>query len=192
MDEIAQKLRRASQIAAAHRRVVVITRHRMPAGGADFRQMIHRHSPVLNHREYLWDDLAGLAHQHNVANGNLLFVDKILIVQHRAGNGRACQRDRLKHRSRGQHAGAPHLDLNIQERRRLFLRRVFICNCPARKFCGLAESFSICKAIYFYNGAVDIIGIFTPVFPDAFDCFEHRFNVCDRLPRLDGVKALRL
>lgn len=107
MNQVAQKLCRTGEILAADRRIVPITGNGLPAGGTAVREMINRVSAVPGHREHLRDNLPGLAHPNDVSDGDLLFIDKILIVKHRAGNGRSGEADRLKNRRGGQGAGAP-------------------------------------------------------------------------------------
>ena len=79
---------------------VLISFHRSPAhrtdrwqkvGACSFRTLLH------NDRQNLWYDLPCFPNQNCVANANILFRNKILIMQSRAGHRSTGEPDRLQY-----------------------------------------------------------------------------------------------
>ena len=89
---------------------------------------------VRHHPHHLGDDISGLAQHHPIADGQLLFVNEIFIMQGGAADGGTGQGDRLEQTGRRQHTGAPDVYLHIQQGGFLFLRRVFIGHGPFGEF----------------------------------------------------------
>ena len=143
MDEIAHQLRRTLDVWAVDGSLSFLADHPCVAGRAKLRQAIDRLPAVLCDGDHLRDDVACLAHDDFIADGNLLFVNEVLVVQHRTADGGACQLNRLKNGSRCQRTGSSHLNLHIQQGGNLFLRRVFKGDCPFRKLCSCAQLFAL-------------------------------------------------
>ena len=108
-------------------------------------------------RQHLRNDIARLAHADHIPDTNILFRDKLLIMQNRTRNARSRKRNRLKDRNRRQHARAPHLNINRKQLRDLLLRREFVGNCPFRVFRRCTQRRALRKRIHLDDHAVNII-----------------------------------
>ena len=67
---------------------------------------------VMGNTDHFRDDITRLAHLNGIADAKAELMDKILIVQGRAGNGSTRQKDRVKAGRRGKNTGAANCDLN--------------------------------------------------------------------------------
>ena len=134
MDQVPQRLGRAFGVDAAEGYFVVQVDHRRAAGGADMGHPIGL-GPlgVADHADHLGDDLPGLAHLDGVADAQAQLLDDLPVVEGGPGNGGARQQDRLKRGGGSQHAGAAHVDLDIQQAGLLDLWRIFEGNGPPGK-----------------------------------------------------------
>ena len=92
MGQVAQQLSGALRPGAAGVGPVLVPFHRGSADRADLGQEVGLRplGPLLPyHRQHLGDDLPRLAHQDGVPNADVLFGDKVLVVESGVGDGGA-------------------------------------------------------------------------------------------------------
>ena len=91
----------------------------------------------------------------------------------RPADGGARQLNRLKDSGRSQRAGAPHLDLHIQQGGDLLLRRILKGDRPFGEFCRRTQQVALGKIVHLDDGAVDVKAVGSPTLadlPDLLDC----------------------
>ena len=124
-------LRRADEAAgaAAHDigaagRLVGLAHGVAAAGRADLRHLegLGALGPLVeDDAHHLRDDVAGAAHDHRVADADVLAGDLVLVVQRGVGDDDAADGHRLELGGRRQRAGAADLDLDVEQARRRLL-----------------------------------------------------------------------
>ena len=122
---------------AADGRTVLVSDNRRAAHGAELGKAVGLGvlwPEVPEDLYHLGDDLTGLLQDHRIADTDVLFLNKILIVQSGVGNCSARQTHRLHHYLGGQHPRPAHLDHDLQHTAGLLLRRVLVGNGPAGTF----------------------------------------------------------
>ena len=87
-------------------------------------------------------DVAGFADDDSVADADVFFTNEILVVQGRAADGGPGKKGRFKNAGGCKHAGSADIDFDIKKCGFLLFGRIFICQRPARIFCGGTESLS--------------------------------------------------
>ncbi len=189
MDQIAQQLRWAVGVDADHSGRVLLAHRVGTARRADRRDAVDLAAAVLHHRAHLGDDLPRLAHQDGIAHSDPLFVDKILVVQRRAADGGACQRDRFKQRGWGEYTGAADVDFDGEQLGRFLFRRIFERDRPFGVFCGGAEQFPLGKIVHLDYRTVDLISVAIPVLPDLADAGDHIADLAVTLVTGDHMKS---
>ena len=144
--QMAQPLGGTLRTGAANVGAVLVPCHRRSADRACGGQEI-RFGPLraflLEHRDDLRDDLPRLLDQHCVANADILFGDKILVVQGGVGDGGACKANRLYNCLGRKHPGPANLDHNVLHHALLLLRRILEGGGPAGKFRGGTQLLSV-------------------------------------------------
>ena len=117
MDDIAQCLCRALGVNTAQSCFILQMNDWCTAGGADRGHLIGLCILcVIGNTDHFRDDITRLAHLNGIADAKAELMDKILIVQGRAGNGSTRQKDRVKTGRRGKNTGAANCDLNAAQR----------------------------------------------------------------------------
>ena len=146
MGQVAQQLGGALRPGTADVGPVLVPGHRRPAHRADGGQQVGD-SPLgallLHHGHNLRDDLPRLLHDHPVPDADILFRNKVLVVEGGVGDGGARQPDGGNHRLGGEHPGAAHLNHDVLHHALLLLRRVLVSRRPAGKFGGLSQRLTL-------------------------------------------------
>ena len=158
MDQITQSLGRTIGIHTAQVGLLCLTDNRHAARRANRRQTIRCSTTVGCHTHHFGNDVTSLAHHNRITNGQLLFIDKVLVVQSRAANRGTGQCYRIKHARGSQHTGATHVNFHVTQNRLFLLGRILISDCPFREFTSRTKGFSVCKAIHLHNRSVDVKG----------------------------------
>ena len=157
--QMTHKLCGAGCVCAARRSLLLVAEYRRAADRTEFRHdkrgAVRTSRGQIDARK-LGDDVARLADEDHIAHADVLRRDVILIVQRCAGNQRARDRDRIKHRIRRQNAGTADADEDIQKLCAFFLRRIFECHRPARRLRGFAEDRARGNRVDLYDRTVDI------------------------------------
>ena len=173
----AGELRRAGTVGASPRRaLVLIAENRLPAGGADGGEAevtLLAVSLFGDGAHHLRDDVSRFLHDNGVPDVDVTLPDEVLVMQRRAGNGGSRQTHRRQNCGGGQHAGAPHGNLHVQQFGFFLLGREFVSHRPFRGVGALAEYRAVGKAVDLDDHAVNVIGqgiAQCPDFPDL--CFD--------------------
>ena len=95
-------------------------------------------------------------------------------MERRAADRGAREKYRLENAGRCQDARAPDRNLDVEQRRRLFLGRIFVRLRPARELRRAAERLALCKVIYLDDGAVDRVWEGAAQIADLADLLDHR------------------
>ena len=157
MDQVAQSLGGALGVDAAQGGLIGQMGHRRPAAGTDGRHLPRlRLRSVGGHADHLGDDLPCLPHLDGIPDAQTQLPDKVLVVQRRPGHGGARQGDRLKGSRRGQHAGAAHRHLDVQQFGLLDLGGILECDSPPREFGGGAQLGPLGQAVHLDHRAVHV------------------------------------
>ena len=176
MNQIPAQRRRAGRIDAAD--YCVLPHSFAVADGTFQRDQIRRASfRMCNGADDFRDNFPCLPHQNGIPDPEVLFRNKILIVQDSPADGCPGQLDRIKHRRWRTGAGTSHLNFNIAQDRFLFFRRIFESDSPPRKFGGRPQSFALGKIIHLNYGAVNVKGILSPHISNAPDLFHCLLNI---------------
>ena len=172
MRNVSGKLRRALRTGAADGRTVRIALHGRAADRADRRKMIGlrpRRALFLHHGEDFGDDLPGLADADGIADADVLFGNKVLIVQRRVRDGRPGQTHRTDHGLRRQDAGSSNLHDNVLHDRFLDLRRILVGAGPAWEFRRTTKHRAVGEVVQLDDRTVDVKGIVIALLPNAAD-----------------------
>ena len=108
-----------------------------------------------NRRFYCRNYIARLYEPYVVANANVLTRNLVGIVQGRAGDYRACERNRLQFRNRRKDARSTNLNGNRLDSRFCALGRVLVCARPTRTVGSRAEDIVELALVDLDDGAVD-------------------------------------
>ena len=84
-------------------------------------------------------------------------LDLVLVVQRRAGDGRAGEQRRFEMRDRRQRSGSADLDADVEQLRRRLPCRIFVGDRPTRGFCRRSEFLLQRGRIDLYDDAVDLV-----------------------------------
>ena len=161
MGQIPQQLGRALRAGAAQSRAILVPHHLRAADGAAVRQRVGLcavRTLVRHHGHDLGDDLPRLAHQHRVADADVLLGDIVLIMQGGVGHSGARQTHRLQLRLGSQHASASYLHHDIAEHRLLGLWRVLVGDGPAGTLGSTAKHLTLRQVVQLNDRAVDVEG----------------------------------
>ena len=127
-----------------------------------------------------------------VANANVLTRNLVGIVQGRAGDYRASERNGLQLRDRRQNAGAPNLHRDRLDSRLRALGRIFVCARPTRAVSGRAEDFVELALVNLDDGAVDLEAEGVAKRLKFVDRSKHLvYRLAGLGPRRDGEAPLR-
>ena len=129
------------------------------------------------HAQHLGDDIPRLAHQDGVPHPDVPLADKIQVVQRGPADGGSRQAHRLKHGVGSQHAGAAHLDDDVQQSGGLFLRGKFIGHGPPGHLCGGAQLLPLGQVIELDNDAVNAAGQGVPPVAHGADEVENILHI---------------
>ena len=114
--------------------------------------------PLVEHdAHHLRDDVAGAAHDHRVADADVLARDLVLVVQRGVGDDHAADRHRLELGGGRQRAGAADLDLDVEQARRRLLRRELVGDGPARRARDEAQPLLPVEPVDLVDDAVDVV-----------------------------------
>ena len=130
------------------------------AGGADLRDLVGLRAlgPLVEHdAHHLRDDVAGAAHDHRVADADVLAGDLVLVVQRGVRHHDAADRHRLEHGGGRERAGAADLDLDAQQLRHRLLRRELVGDGPARRARHEAQPRLPVEPVDLVDDAVDVV-----------------------------------
>ena len=94
---------------------------------------------ILHGAQNLRDHLSGLADHDGISQPDALAMGLRWVVQGGHGNRGTCHILGLHHRVRSGAAGAADAHADIPQDRQRFLRRVLVCDCPARGAAGGAQ-----------------------------------------------------
>ena len=121
-------------------------------------------------------------------------MDEILVVEGGAGDGGACQKNRVEAGRGGQHTRTAHSHLNAAESRLLDFRRILERNGPAREFIGGAHQIALCKTVHLNDRTIHIKIQFGTVLSDLLDLGNGIFHVVNNVVAWrDGqAKALQI
>ena len=158
----------------------VVPHHGMPAGGADVGHLEYPFAAVaflLYRRDDLGDDVARLLHHDEVADADIPFRDKAVVVQRGAGNRTARQPHGCKLRRRGEDPGAPDLQGDIEQSGGLLFRRVLVRHRPLGSARSFAHRHPVGKPVDLDHRAVDIEGQGRAEFTQPPDVREHLFGI---------------
>ncbi len=102
--------------------------------------------------------------------------------------------DGLQLGHRRERAGAPHLDIDVLEKRRCLLGRKLVRHGPTRVARNEAEALLQVQPIYFVDDAVDVVLKLTALKPDLVVEREQLFNASGFAPggfvcEADGLRA---
>jgi len=103
------------------------------------------------------DHITGAAHDHGIADAQILARQLVEIVQRGIGHRGAADEHRLQARHRRQRAGAPDLQIDRQQCRQRFFGRKLVRDCPARRARHVAELALPVEAIDLVDHAVDVV-----------------------------------
>ena len=121
-------------VGAPERRLVLISYRLCAAYGTFLGESVWHGIFRMSHGlYYLGDNFARLAHKDSVAYADILFADKLLIVEHRPADGGACQLNRLKNGSGGYGTRSADVYLYVNKLCFLFLGRIFVSHRPLGK-----------------------------------------------------------
>ena len=98
-------------------------------------------------------------------------------MHRRAADGSSGEADGIEHGGRGEHARAADLYLDVAQDRRLFLRRILVCDRPARRLRGRAERAALREVVDLYDRAVDAELQAIAHFADGGDVIERLVDV---------------
>ena len=136
---------------------------------------------VLDHANYFWDHVAAALNLDPVADLHAEAFDLVHVVKRCARYGRTADGDRLQRSDWREFAGSSNLHQDVFDLRYAAPRRVFVCDCPARRFAGEAEFFLQSGAVDLDDNAVDFVGkgvafLLPPLYegPDLLQCFLPR------------------
>ena len=104
------------------------------------------------------DDFAGFFDENGVADADVFALDFLLVVEGRARDRAAGDKDGLKLCNRGERAGAADLDGDVQELGFGALGFVFVGDRPAGGFGGGSEFAAQGEAVELYDRAVGFVG----------------------------------
>ena len=144
----------------AARSLVDLAHGRAAAGRADLRELVGLGAlgPLVGDDAHdLRDDVAGAAHDHRVADADVLARDLVLVVQRRVRHHHAADRHRLELGGRRQRAGAADLDLDVVEPRHRLLRRELVGDGPARRARHEAQPLLPVEPVDLVDDAVDVV-----------------------------------
>ena len=128
------------------------------AGRRHHPRLAVRRPPAEHRPDDSRDDIAGLLDDDPVAFADVLAREVVGVVQRRHRDRRAGQEHRFEHRERRDRAGAPDVDLDLSQQRRLLFRRKLERDGPARKLAGGAERAALRVGIDLDDHAVGIEG----------------------------------
>ena len=149
MDHVTHQLCRAFRIRTAYGRFSLFAGDRSAAGRTDLRNMVRFCLRGMGgYCNHFWDDLPRFAQNDRIPNTDVLFCNKVLIVQSRAADGSTCQRDRLKETGWSQDPCTAHIDLNFQQLCLFLLRRVLKSFRPFGKFRRTPQRYALRKIVH--------------------------------------------
>ena len=140
--QMPQPLGRAFRAGTADMGSILVPNHRGAADRAVVGQSIGSTvcwPELLLDRDDLRNDLPCFLDQYGISDADILFRNKILIVERSIGNGGSGQAHRLHYRLGCEYACAAHLNHNVHHLGALLLRRILECGRPAGKFCSAAQ-----------------------------------------------------
>ena len=147
----------------------------------------------LDHRaEHLGDHVAGLAQHHRVADEHALALDLTGVVQGRQRDSGTGHPDRFEDGERGDPAGAPDVDVDVEQLGVDLLGRVFEGDRPAGRPAGRAETALDGDRVDLDHHAVDLVLDVVPVLAVVGDVFRHSGQVVHHLPPVTGGQSPRL
>ena len=117
-----------------------------------------RRAPLQHHGHHLGNHVPGPAHHHHIAQAHAEAFDFVTVVQGGIAHRYAADEDRFQPGDRGDGAGAPDLELDIQQPGQLLLRRKLAGNRPARCAGYEAQPLLQGEIIDFKNNTIDVIG----------------------------------
>ena len=177
--QVAQQLSGTLGPGTADVGAVLIPGHRRAAFGAHIREAVGHGviGPLFHHHgQYLRDDLPRLAHQHGIADADVLLGDKILVVEGGIGHRGAGQTHRLQHRLGGEHAGTTYLNHNIGKAGRLYLWGILVGGSPPGELgCG-AQGLALGQIVHLDDRPVDVKGVVLPALPDGLHLLYRLLN----------------
>ena len=130
------------------------------AGGADVGHLVGLGALrplVQDDAHHLRDDVAGAAHDHRVADADVLARDLVLVVQRGVGHDHAADRDRLELGGGRERAGAADLDLDVEQRGGDLLGRELVGDGPARRARDEAQPLLPVEPVDLVDDAVDVV-----------------------------------
>ena len=112
---------------------------------------------IEDHADDLRNDVAGTLHPHGIANSNVLAADFVFIVQGGPTHRDAGDAHGVKHRGRGQRAGAAHVEGDVLNDGDALLRRELEGDGPARMVRGAAECLLQRQIVDFHDNSVRLV-----------------------------------
>ena len=122
---------------------------------ADRRSRYLAAAVIFRYSQYFRDNVVAAPYKHAATFCQFLSFDVVVVVQRCAAYGCSAQFDRSDMRKRRDFARSSDVPLDFFERRGRFFRFEFVGNCPFREFIGIAERFSYCEIVDFYNHSVN-------------------------------------
>ena len=153
-------LRRAVETTAAtHRARLLVAYQCRAAHRAGGRQLDGPFAAVAAFRDHpddFRDHVAGTAYADGVADAHVLARDLVHVVQRGVGDRHPADEHRFEARDRCQHAGAPDLEVDVEQPGQLLLRRELVRDGPARCARHLAELRLPVAPVDLVDHAVDV------------------------------------
>src|SRR3989344_1453874 len=142
-----------------------LARHALDGAVSAAQRRVRRELPRLGplwpqlryHRYDLGDNIARFLQNDRITDANILFLYEIFVVQGRAGDRGARDRDRAQMSDRGELPRPPHLQHDVLEHRLDLLRRELIRDGEARCLTGIAEDFLLRVVLNLQHDPVELI-----------------------------------
>ena len=150
----------AAHDVGASRSLVDLAHRSAAAGWADLRELVRLGAlgPLVEvDAHHLRDHVAGAAHDHGVADADVLARDLVLVVQRRVRHHHAADRHRLEFGGRRERAGAADLDLDAQQARHRLLRLELVGDGPARRARHESQPLLPIEPVDLVDDAVDVV-----------------------------------
>src|SRR5258706_12157256 len=112
---------------------------------------------VIDHFHDFGNHAAAALHLHPVADSDPEAFNLVHVVQGRARDCRAADRHRLEPCHRSQFSSAAHLRNDVFNLRDAAASRVLVSDGPARSLACESQFLLKCRAVHFYDDAVDLV-----------------------------------
>ena len=114
--------------------------------------------PLLAHDlDDLGNHVAGAFHEYRVAHPHIEALDLVLVVERGVLHDDAADRDRLEHRHRREHPGAPDVAPDVANHGRFLARRKLVGDRPAWRTGQLTEALAQLEGVHLDHRPVDLV-----------------------------------